>query len=214
MMAADLGMVTDPLPQAAADTFIVWNMAQWGVPDVTAPTDWSTYHFGDYDPNTVPGVETEAAAAGEGGITKISDMVEDFSYTADLTSSIDGKPIGALHWFDMEFDSEALLTKVKNAYMGIVGIEDVVAESSFKLTNYPNPFRNNTRISFELTENAHVKLSIFDISGRLVETLIDADVQSGTHTVNFSPEHQVNGVYFCKLSTDKGITIRKITLLK
>lgn len=214
MMTADLGMVTDPLPQAAADTFIVWNMAQWGVPDVTAPTDWSTYHFGDYDPNTVPGVETEAAAAGEGGITKISDMVEDFSYTADLTSSIDGKPIGALHWFDMEFDSEALLTKVKNAYMGIVGVEEVVAASEFNLVNYPNPFKNNTVIRFELPERSQVNVSVYDISGKLVETLLNEEKISGMHSVNFSPEQLGNGIYFCKLSTDMGVTIRKMTLLK
>lgn len=214
MMAADLGLGTEPLPQAAADTFVVWNRAQWGVEGVTAPSDMTIYQFGDYDPNTVPGVETEAAASGEGGITKISDMVEDFSYTADLTSSIDGLPIGALHWFDMEFNSEESLTKVKNAYLGISSVEDIMTASGFKLLNYPNPFKNNTVISFELPQQSHVNLSVYDISGKLMETIINEDRISGKHTVNYSPGNALNGIYLCKLTTDNGVSIRKITVVK
>ena len=88
MTLAELGLGTDPLPQAAADLFVEWNRAQWGVPGVVAPTDFTAYYFGDHNPATIPGVETENSNAG--GITKISDMIEDFSYTADLTSKSDG----------------------------------------------------------------------------------------------------------------------------
>lgn len=214
MDAADLGLGTDPLPQDAADIFIQWNRNQWGVPDVEAPTDYTAYYFGDYDPTTVPGVETETAASGAGGITKISDMVEDFSYTADLKSKSDGLRIGALHWNDETFDSPASLTAIKNAYLGIVGVEEVSSASEFNLMNYPNPFKNNTVIRFELPGRMHVNVSIYDISGKLVETLLSEEKISGMHTVNFSPEQMGNGIYFCKLSTDNGVTIRKMTLLK
>ena len=110
-----MGFGTDPLPQAAADVYIDWNRSKWGVPDVTTP-DIAITHFGDYDANTIPGVETETSTAG--GITKISDVIEDFSYTKDLPSHIDGKPIGALHWVDMAYDHAAALAAVKAAYNG------------------------------------------------------------------------------------------------
>ena len=116
MTLDELGLGTDPLPQAAADVFVQWNRAQWGVPGVVAPTDFTVYYFGDHNPNTVPGVETEDSDAG--GITKISDMVEDFSYTADLTSQSDGLKIGALGWFDQAYDAAASLTAIKAKYCG------------------------------------------------------------------------------------------------
>ena len=53
-----MGFGTDPLPQAAADLYI-WNRSKWGVPGVELRILLT--HFGDYDANTIPGVETEAS---------------------------------------------------------------------------------------------------------------------------------------------------------
>ncbi len=57
------------------------------------------------------GVETENSSTG--GITKISDVIEDFSYTISLPSHIDGKPIGALHWIDLDYYHDVSLQAVK-----------------------------------------------------------------------------------------------------
>lgn len=112
--AEELGFGTDPLPQAAADVYAQWNRNQWGIPYVAAPVSLLPTYFGDYDPLTIPGIETEDSS--DGGITRISDLPEDFSYSADLVSQSDGLPIGALHWADIEFDSEASLEAIKQAY--------------------------------------------------------------------------------------------------
>ena len=213
---ADLGMVTDPLPQDAANSLIQWNRNKWGVPDVESP-NLDVAQFGDYDPTTIPGVEVEAAPAGEGGITKISDMIEDFSYTASLVSKSDGLRIGALHWNDEVYDGAASLAAVKNAYNGIyIGIDDpvVVFESEFDLKNYPNPFNSSTTIRFNLPQDSHVNLSVFDISGRLVETLVDENRAGGIHTVQFTPDNAASSTYFYKLTTDYNTATRKMMLLK
>ena len=213
---ADLGLGTDPLPQAAADTFIQWNQNQWGVPDVVTVTleGKKVYAFGDYDPNTIPGVELEAAPAGQGGINKISDLIEDFSYTADLTSKSDGLRIGALHWDDEVYDGAASLAAVKAAYEAVgTDVEDVVSLSDFNLRNYPNPFNSSTTISFNLEKNSRVNLAVYDISGRKVEVLINENRMAGENIVQFSPENGSSNIYFIRLvSEDKTVTKRMMML--
>ncbi len=64
------------------------------------------------------------------GITRISDMIEDFSYTKSLPSHIDGKPIGALHWVDMDYDHDDALPLLRMPTMEFVhsGVKPVDAE--------------------------------------------------------------------------------------
>ncbi|MFH0758138.1 MAG: T9SS type A sorting domain-containing protein [Bacteroidota bacterium] len=209
--AEEMGFGTDPLPQAAADVYIDWNRSKWGVPDVTTP-DLQPTHFGDFDANTIAGVETEDSDAG--GITKISDMVEDFSYTKSLVSNIDGKRIGALHWNDEAYDPAASLAAVKAAYASN-GIENrEVAVSRFELKNYPNPFGVSTTISFNLKDNSFVNLSVYDVSGRMVAQLINENRAGGENTVQFSPDYAASSTYFYKLTTDFGTETRKMMMLK
>jgi hypothetical protein len=207
----DLGLGTDPLPQAAADTFVQWNRNQWGVPDVVTITDSgrATYAFGDYDPTTIPGVETENGT----GITKISDFIEDFSYTMELVSQSDGLRIGALHWNDEAFDGEASLAAVKAAYEGATDVEDVLSPD-FGLKNYPNPFDGNTTISFMLDKASHVNLSVYDISGRRLELLINEDRLAGLHEIQFSPNSGSSNIYFIRLTTENNTVTKKMMLLK
>ncbi|NJC28231.1 T9SS type A sorting domain-containing protein [Neolewinella antarctica] len=215
--AEDLGMVTEALPQEAADPFIQWNLNKWGVPGVETPTrpEYVKYQFGDFDPLTIPGVETESAAAGSGGITKISDVLEDFSYTRDLTSVSDGLRIGALHWNDEDYDAEASIKAVKDAYQkSLTSTQEVVSADNFNLSNAPNPFKNTTMISFDLKESTAVTLSIFDISGRAIQTLVSSSLPAGTHTAEFMSGTHPSGTYFYRLTTDKYVTSKTMILLK
>ncbi len=216
--AEDLGFGTTILSQAGADILAQWNQNKWAVPDVESPTEgWAeNVHFGDYDPTTVPGIETENAPAGEGGISKISDLLEDFTYTMTLTSKSDGTPIGAHTWWDVEWDSETMTQRVKDAYNGIyIGVEEVaLTADELQLRNYPNPFSVSTNISFNLPKNSHVNLSVFDISGRLVKTLINENRTGGQYVVQFTPEFGASSTYFYKLTTDYNTVTRKMTFLR
>jgi hypothetical protein len=181
--ADDMGFGTDPLPQAAADVYVDWNRSKWGVPGVATPEIGIT-HFGDYDPNTTPGVEagveTENATA---GITKISDVIEDFSYTKSLPSHIDGKPIGALHWVDMAYDHAAALTAVKNAYNPASGVKPVNAADGLYV--YPNPVKSV--LSVKNAKNADI--TIMNLDGRVVKSVKNvssvsvSDLADGMYTV-------------------------------
>jgi aminopeptidase YwaD len=86
---------------------------------------------------------------------------------------------------------------------------DIVKNSAIStLSNYPNPFSNSTRISFQLKTNAKVTLSVTDIAGKVVETLIDNEYKaSGIYEIPFDASYLQCGMYLFHLtSTDGGIT--------
>jgi hypothetical protein len=186
--AEDMGFGTDPLPQAAADIYIDWNRAQWGVPEVTAPSITPTY-FGDWDATTIVGVETETSTTG--GVTKISDVPEDFSYTKELISNIDGQPIGALHWEDIAYDPAAALAAVKNAYDPQTGVKPVKSEGLFV---YPNPVKSVLNVKNGKTAD----ITIMNLDGRVVKSVKNvssvsvSDLADGMYTISIKEGNNVS----------------------
>lgn len=85
----------------------------------------------------------------------------------------------------------------------------------YKLSqNYPNPFNASTVIKFSLKKKGNALLKVYDINGREVMTLINSDLQAGTHEFHLDAEMLPSGVYFYKLSADKISMIRKMVLVK
>lgn len=89
-----------------------------------------------------------------------------------------------------------------------------VPESFTLFQNYPNPFNPSTTISFELSEPAGVNLSVFDVSGRLVRTLIDESRGRGEHTTVFNSDGLASGVYFYRLLVGNETASKKMTVIK
>ncbi len=98
--------------------------------------------------------------------------------------------------------------------MGLGGSELPDAAAGVILGNFPNPFGAATTISFEITNPQHVNVSVWDLSGHQVATLLDAAVAAGQHEVTFIPEKLPSGTYFARLQTDTAISTRKIILAK
>jgi Peptidase family C25/Propeptide_C25/FlgD Ig-like domain len=85
--------------------------------------------------------------------------------------------------------------------------------------NYPNPFNPATRINYALPEPGFVKLSIYDINGSLVKTLIDRQQSAGKYQVIWNGDDQSDskistGVYFYRLQANSFVQVRKMILLK
>ncbi|MFH1145660.1 MAG: T9SS type A sorting domain-containing protein [bacterium] len=81
--------------------------------------------------------------------------------------------------------------------------------------NYPNPFNPVTSINFSIPEGTNVTLDIYDIQGRLVETLIDNEHhETGKYTVPFDASDFASGTYFYKITAGKYTQVKKMTLLK
>jgi len=77
------------------------------------------------------------------------------------------------------------------------------------LQNAPNPFTAVTAIGFRLPAADHVRLSIFDVEGRLVSTLMDARMEAGQHAIEFNPAGLPSGVYRYSLTIGNGASLTK-----
>lgn len=85
---------------------------------------------------------------------------------------------------------------------------------SFSLSCYPNPFNAITRIAFDLPRAERVRLSIYDVTGRLAATVISADLPAGSHEVTFDGTNLTSGLYFYRLQTKDFAQTKKMVLLK
>ncbi|HDQ45283.1 MAG TPA: T9SS type A sorting domain-containing protein [bacterium] len=80
--------------------------------------------------------------------------------------------------------------------------------------NYPNPFNPTTNIHFALGKASNVRLTVFNILGQKVATLIDAPMEAGSHQVLFDAGHLTSGIYFYRLEAGDIKIDRRMTLLK
>ena len=107
----------------------------------------------------------------------------------------------------------AFLDSVMNSTTVISNLSAVPV--SFELDqNYPNPFNAFTTISFGLAESGDVKLAVYDLLGREIETLADGYLETGGYTFNFDASHLSSGVYFYRLEAGDVIETRRMLLLK
>ena len=75
--------------------------------------------------------------------------------------------------------------------------------------NNPNPFKSETKIRFNLSTTEKVILSVYDISGNLIKTIIDKKLDAGFHMFNWDGKNDQgkqssSQVYFCRLTTESG----------
>ena len=80
--------------------------------------------------------------------------------------------------------------------------------------NYPNPFNPSTVISYNIPASGYVVLSVYDMLGREVRTLVDGFKQSGSHNVSFDAANLNSGIYLYRISANGFTMMKKMTLLK
>jgi len=80
--------------------------------------------------------------------------------------------------------------------------------------NFPNPFNPETNIKFAIPLNGFVELNVFDLSGKLIETLVSQNLTTGEYEVNFNGMNLSSGIYFYTLKTDKFSETKKMILVK
>lgn len=80
--------------------------------------------------------------------------------------------------------------------------------------NFPNPFNPTTTIRFSIPKRQNVNLSIYDLLGREVETLINMELEAGRHSVVFDAAGFAGGVYFYRMQTESFVSTKKFILLK
>jgi len=90
-----------------------------------------------------------------------------------------------------------------------------IIPAQFRLSqNYPNPFNAVTNIRFYVPYSTHVRVSVYNILGEKMITLIDKDLNPGTHTVLFDGTEFSSGVYFYEMEAGNNGEVKKAILLR
>jgi hypothetical protein len=78
----------------------------------------------------------------------------------------------------------------------------------------PNPFNPVTQIPYSVTVSQRVQITVYDVAGRLVETLVDEVKGPGDYVIEWNAAGLSSGVYFHRLQTVSGTVVRRATLIK
>ncbi len=99
----------------------------------------------------------------------------------------------------------------------ITGVNDGTANmpKEFSLAqNYPNPFNPSTKIEFTVPNREMVSLTVYNVLGQVVKTLVNGQLEPGTHFVNFDAGNLASGIYFYKLKSASVDITKKMILTK
>jgi len=155
----------------------------------------------------------------------------DLSYdNADLLVGATGQfPVGDLNWFpakkaewDAQKDAEheAITAALDNGSSTLTAVAEVAVPAGFELgQNYPNPFNPSTSISYTTEVADHVTLTVFNMLGQKVKTLVNATETAGSHTVKWNGVDQSgvqvpSGVYYYRIDTNNMSQTKKMLLIK
>ena len=210
IIGQDPGLGTEAISVAEAEQLAIWQRLRLEVPGEVRTPDMTSYYFGDFDPTTIPGIESEDSD----GILKFSNLIEDFSINPSFASNIDGHTIGALHWTSEidSYDPVDGLADIIAAYQSTLSIDEVGPMNVFELKTSPNPFNTNTSIAFNMPSSSHVKISVYNILGAHIATLVDGVTDAGQQSVIWNAKDVKPGLYFCKL--ESGTLSKTIKMLK
>jgi len=79
---------------------------------------------------------------------------------------------------------------------------------------YPNPFNPSATVRFDVPEVSRVELQVYDVTGKLVETLINERMTAGEHQYTWQPQELATGTYFLRLNTANQTFTQKVTYVK
>ncbi|MCE5251171.1 DUF3160 domain-containing protein [bacterium] len=77
--------------------------------------------------------------------------------------------------------------------------KNIEPESFVLFRNYPNPFNPVTTVSYSVPESGRITVTVYDILGRKVETLVDAEQRTGQYSVQWNAGNISSGLYFCRI---------------
>lgn len=111
---------------------------------------------------------------------------------------------------------EDIIWKTTNAG-GPIGIQPISTEipSTFSLSqNYPNPFNPVTKMQFEVPKSGIVNISVYDMLGKEITTLVNQQIQPGIFETNWDASSYSSGVYYYKMVSSDFTATRKMVLIK
>ncbi len=232
MGAADTIPASAFLPTYIGLQYLPSNNILFAVSDTWAWTSsYRTYNYGRIyllNPNTGAMISPDSSVSVIDQAKWNFEMM-DSSYTNRVDGRVPGNASGYTSTLDVKFDANGNVysqsyngwTVEKWAYNGtlpvITGVREVGATTPAEYSlrqNYPNPFNPATTIEFSLKQSGHVKLTVTNIIGQEVATLVNEARNAGTHRVTFDARSLPSGTYFYSITVNGYNEVRKMLLVK
>lgn len=135
----------------------------------------------------------------------------------DYSSSVVADNIGNAYVTGRSYGTGTDYDYATIKYGDLVGIQQINNQvpDKFSLSqNYPNPFNPGTKIKFSIPEQQNVKLLVFDVLGREVNSIALGSLSAATYVYDLDASRLTSGTYFYRLVTDKFTDTRKMILVK
>lgn len=123
---------------------------------------------------------------------------------------VDGGPAGQ----NSDFIGIDYLRVIGPSTVGISTTNGEVPTTYALGQNYPNPFNPSTNINFSLPVSGLAKLVVFDVSGKVVATILNGEKAAGNYTADFDASRLSSGVYFYRLESGSYSETKKMLLVK
>ncbi|MCF7809383.1 FG-GAP-like repeat-containing protein [bacterium] len=120
-------------------------------------------------------------------------------------------------YYDVEIDKRWYAVQGEGLFEEIyshVPIQDQTPTDFSVVNPYPNPFNSNVNIGFSMERSGKVSVEVFDLSGRLIDTIADNEFTAGQHSLSWSALDNPSGNYLVQIRHSNGIISRAVTLIK
>jgi hypothetical protein len=214
----------DPLTCPARSTLGAWNIARGYDANeniIIDPTNGFPTKFPfNGDPVTNTGYICPSSGGGGAGFVMFSGPLslasQDTQWVmAALIVSTGSDYRNAIE--NLRLKAETIQVLHYNELVTKYSVEPVLVTPPLKFSlsqNFPNPFNSGTKIAFELPYKSHVTISIYDILGNTVSTIVNEEFLAGQNEVTFLGNKIASGIYFYKLQAGKYSETKKMILLK
>ena len=176
------------------------------VDSVVAWAEWWRTGLGWDSPNGPP---RQYDPTGAGFFNLPWPLPEDLTYsnTTLLTAGTDGFPLGDLNWYPDK-------RKQWGETTGVESMGNSLPSKYILAQNYPNPFNPTTTINFRIPISGNTKLTVYNVLGQKVATLVDRYLTAGSYKYQFDASNLPSGVYFYRLQSKNYSQVKKMMLLK
>lgn len=210
--ASYMGCILARASQIVPDIQIgeIWRLSAWARRDYPFPT--SSIYFRIEHPTGFPTILSKDTTTSNNWtqLTTVDTflLLPGDSVFITLDAGSDGDPMLLWSYFD-------LVTIEKIGVLDTYSDDNELTPATIKLLqNYPNPFNSVTKISYQLSEPTFINLAVFDVNGRLVETLVNANNNAGFHSIEWKANDMSSGLYFYRLKTSNYTEVKKCLILK
>ena len=102
----------------------------------------------------------------------------------------------------------------ENLTTGIINISSEIPDIFYLHQNYPNPFNSTSKIKYKISNITSVSISVYDMQGREVKTLVNEIHTRGIYEVTFDGSDLSSGIYFYRLQTESFTDAKKMLMIK